>query len=105
MTSIWRDFCKALVAAVRRPDEAALRAERGRAVRRLAEEKVREQERRLAGPDRPRQPAEDVRPTAPASGGPHTGPASGGHRSGQADDGRPSGPTDGGRRPAAADEG
>ncbi|MDO3703536.1 hypothetical protein Q3W71_17845 [Micromonospora sp. C28SCA-DRY-2] len=59
MTSIWRDFCKALVAAVRRPDEAALRAERGRAVRRLAEEKIREQERRSAGPDRRAEPADE----------------------------------------------
>ncbi|MFI5490430.1 hypothetical protein ACIBXA_20530 [Micromonospora echinaurantiaca] len=59
MTSIWRDFCKALVAAVRRPDEAALRAERGRAVRRLAEQKVHEQERWRAGPDVRRPEAAD----------------------------------------------
>ncbi|MGS2617328.1 hypothetical protein ACVCAH_22795 [Micromonospora sp. LZ34] len=58
MSSIWRDFCTALVAAVRRPDEAAVRAERRRAMRRLAEEKIREQER-LTAPERDDRPAED----------------------------------------------
>ncbi|MFG2101337.1 hypothetical protein ACGFJ5_12100 [Micromonospora echinaurantiaca] len=105
MTSIWRDFCSALVAAVRRPDEAALRAERGRAVRRLAEQKIREQERWLAGPARLPQPADDERPAEPASGGHPTGQASGGHPTGQACGGRPSGPPDGVRPPEATDEG
>lgn len=58
MSSIWRDFCTALVAAVRRPDETAVRAERRRAMRRLAEEKIREQER-LTAREPHEQPAEE----------------------------------------------
>lgn len=99
MTSIWRDFCKALVAAARRPDEAALRAERGRAVRRLAEEKIREQERRPAGPDRPTEPTDDDGPNRhaePTDDDRPTEPASGEHLTG---------PAGGVRRPEAADEG
>ncbi|MBX7269624.1 hypothetical protein KIF24_28845 [Micromonospora sp. Llam7] len=46
MAGIWRDFITAVVSAVRRPDERALRDERRRALEKLAEEKIREERRK-----------------------------------------------------------
>ncbi|MGC5053917.1 hypothetical protein ACLQ2S_20980 [Micromonospora sp. DT48] len=46
MAKVWRDFIAAIVDAVRRRDEAALSDERRRAVDRLADEKIREEQRK-----------------------------------------------------------
>jgi hypothetical protein len=46
VTHIWRDFLAAVLTAVRRrPDERAIAEERRRAVQRLAEERVRQEQR------------------------------------------------------------
>ncbi|MEV6813745.1 hypothetical protein [Micromonospora sp. NPDC051296] len=45
MAGIWRDFLTTLVEAVRRRDTQAPRDERRRAVERLAEQKIREDQR------------------------------------------------------------
>ncbi|WP_165521969.1 hypothetical protein [Micromonospora zingiberis] len=42
MAGTWRDFLTALVDVFRRPDQQALRAERRRAVAKLADQKIRD---------------------------------------------------------------
>ncbi|MCZ7421881.1 MULTISPECIES: hypothetical protein [unclassified Micromonospora] len=46
MAGVWRDFITAVIDAVRRRDEAALNDERRRALDRLADEKIREEQRK-----------------------------------------------------------
>ncbi|MEV2237894.1 hypothetical protein [Micromonospora sp. NPDC049891] len=46
MAGVWRDFITAVIDAVRRRDEAALSDERRRAVDRLADEKIREEQQK-----------------------------------------------------------
>ncbi|MDG4794603.1 hypothetical protein [Micromonospora sp. WMMD1082] len=46
MAGVWRDFITAIVDAVRRRDEGALRDERRRALEKLADEKIREDQRK-----------------------------------------------------------
>ncbi|MEU8180689.1 hypothetical protein AB0B86_07930 [Micromonospora sp. NPDC049047] len=49
--SIWRDFLVAVVTALRKPDEQSLARERRRAVEKLAEETIREEQRPADPPE------------------------------------------------------
>jgi hypothetical protein len=46
LAGIWRDFITAVIEAVRRRDEARLSDERRRALDRLADEKIHEEQRK-----------------------------------------------------------
>jgi hypothetical protein len=46
LAGVWRDFITAVIDALRRRDEAALSDERRRALDRLADEKIQEEQRK-----------------------------------------------------------